>query len=152
MAQKWSYAVKDNSSKNSGSSVYISDLAASGDSIIYTGVDNLESELAAITTANIVKSYITVPRPTGLDVPSTDINSQNEIYLSVAYLDNVTNKKYRFSIPSPEPTMRLANTDDVDPNNALWTSAVAVWEAAMVSELDNSITILSGRFEGRAQR
>jgi hypothetical protein len=151
MAQKWQYVVKDNSKGKSGSAMYVSDLAASGDSIIYTGVDNLTSILADLTTANIVGSSVTVKRPTGLDIPSPDVNSQNEIYLSVSYLDNVTNKKYRFSIPSPDPALRQANTDNVDEANARWTAAVAVWEAAGVSELDNAITILGGKFEGRAQ-
>lgn len=148
MAQKWSYKIKDNSNHVKGSGLYVSDLAASGDTIIYTTIENFESTLAAITTGNIVKSTLAVNRSVGADVPSPDVNSQNEIVLMVKYVDTVTNKKYYFTVPSPDPAMRATNTDLVDTTNAVWTAAVATWEAGGVSELGNPIVILGATFEG----
>lgn len=151
--QEWSYTIRDNSDKTSGSRVFISDLAGAADgSIIYTDVTDLESVLADITIGNIVKSKVTLPRTTGADIPPADVNAQNEIYLTVRYQDTVTLKKYYFSVPSPDPALRQANSDDVDVANARWTSAVTTWEAAIVSELGNPIVILGGKFEGRSQR
>lgn len=151
--QEWSYVIKDNSDKNSSSRMYISDLAGAADgSIIYTDVTDLESVLADLTIGNIVRSKVAIPRATGLDEPPADVNAQNEIYMTVRYQDTVTNKKYYFSIPSPDPALRLPNSDDVDTTNSRWTDAVTTWEAAGVSELGNTIRILGAKFEGRSQR
>jgi len=153
MADKWTYVVFDNSKKKSGSGLYINDLIGDGaGSIFLTDVQDLEGVLADLTIGNIVDSRIAKILPVGAEVPPADVNAQNEIALVVTYQDNVTLIKGSFSIPSPDPTLRKLNTDEVDETNVRWTDAVTTWEAAGVSRIDNPITILSGRFVGRAQR
>lgn len=152
MPDEWKYTVKDNSRKNSGSRMYINNLIGDGTGNIFlTDVQDLESTLADLTLGNIVKSNIVKTLPVGADVPPADVNAQNEIYLSVSFQDTVTLIKGSFSIPSPDPALRKANTDEVDETNSRWTDAVTTWEAAGVSRLGNPIVILGGTFEGRAQ-
>lgn len=151
MPTKFRYKIKDNSNKNKSSGLFVSALAENADnSLIYTDITDIESTLAALTIGNIVGASLLIPRTTGADVAPADVAAQNEIVLVIAYQDTVTLKKYYFTVPSPDPALRLVNTDEVDPANQVWIDAVAVFEAAQVSELDNPIVILSGSFEGRS--
>lgn len=147
----WSYAVYDNSKKTKGSQMHISELAGdNAGNVLYTDIDDLESTLADITNANIISSRLSVKRATGLKVPPVGVDVQNEIVLAVSFQDTVTLKFGSFSIPAPDPTMRLTNTDVVDVTNQKWIDAVAVWEAAGRSDIGNPISIVSGTFEGRS--
>lgn len=154
MSNRWGFKIRDESDKTSSSGFYLSDLAVDQDgNIIFTDVSDMESMLADLTLGNIVASTITLKRPTGADTAPTDVAAQNEWYINVPYQDTVTLKKYTSTIPSPDPALRKANTDDVDYTNQRWIDAVATIEAASVSELGNPIVVLKGaKFNGRAQR
>lgn len=76
--------------------------------------------------------------------------AQREMGLMVTYVDTVTGKKYRITIPGPKwATLGQAGTDKVDTTQALWTAFVTAFEAHAVSEVGNAVTVLDGRLVGR---
>lgn len=79
-----------------------------------------------------------------------DVNAQREVVLVVSYQDNVTNKKYRVSIPGVNwGQLNTPKSDKVNESAALWIAFKAAFETIGRSPDGNAITVLGGRRAGR---
>jgi hypothetical protein len=153
MASKVGYAFLDASGEISRVEMNITTLTA-GNFAATTGavasggaLADAISGLSLCTLANV--DIVADRTATGGAAPVSNY-AQREIGLLVSYQDSVTGKKYRVTIPGPDwATIGQAGSDMVDPADALWTAFVSAFEANVISEAGNAVTILGGWLVGR---
>jgi len=115
-------------------------------------VGALRIAIGAISLMNFESAAVgAITHPDAGGLP-TDPNAQRERGLRVFYTDDVTSKKYHFTIPGPDMTLvAQAGTDVVDhTSNVAAVALVAVLEAEMRSPDGNAITVTGMRTVGRA--
>lgn len=112
-------------------------------------VDNVRLALADVTKLNEtnVQASITAHQATG-SIPA-DATAQRETAIRFTYIDNVTNKKYRFDIPAPADAYVPTGSDDVNMAAAVVQAFKTIFEANCVSPDGNAVTLLYGKFVGR---
>ncbi len=83
---------------------------------------------------------------------SSNVNAHRELKWLITFSDDVTGKQYQREMPAP---LLNANTllQDIGGNanvgDALWTTFIAAFEAAVVSEDNNAVSFVSARYVGR---
>lgn len=83
-------------------------------------------------------------------LPSAIATAQREVGIRVFYHDNVTGKRYHFTIPGPAVAeYPPQGTDDIPLSNPNMASLVTLLEADCVSELGNAITVDKAKLVGR---
>lgn len=112
----------------------------------------LRLAIGAVSLLNfesLAVAAITHPDAGGLP---TDPFAQREVGLRVFYTDDVTSKKYHFTIPGPDlDALAQAGTDVVDhTSNATAIALVTALEAEARSPDGNAITVTGMRIVGRA--
>lgn len=145
-----------NSGETSRSQVHVPDLtAANFDTVTGEGaaenVGEIKSALDAITLMNNTQRSIQVI--TGIDAASLPASAfaQREIKLFVQYVDDVTAKKYSFTVPGPDLSLiAQTGTDVVDhTSNAFAAALVTALETYAVSPDQNAISVTGMRIVGR---
>jgi len=108
----------------------------------------LGTGLSTLTRCNEYQSAIrSVRQKTDPSAPA-DVLAQREWVARMTYSDDVTGKLYRFDIPGPE-ALFLAGTDKVDMSTVGMLAFKAVFEAAVVSEAGNAVTLVRGIRSGK---
>lgn len=112
---------------------------------------DLKAAIDALTLLNEVKINVTATEIVSPPTLPADENAQREQGLLIKYVDTVTAKKYRFTIPGIDRTLvAQAGTDIVDfGNNLLVAALVAAFEADYVSELGNPVSVYAASMVGR---
>jgi len=153
MASKVGYTFLDASGETSRVEMNIATLTA-GNFAATTGAVEAGGALAdaigALSLCALANVDIVADRTaTGAEAP-TEMYAQREIGLLVSYQDSVTGKKYRITIPGPDwATIGTVGTDKVDAADALWTAFVSAFEANVLSEVGNAVTVMGGWLVGR---
>lgn len=75
--------------------------------------------------------------------------ADREFACRIIYQDDVTLKKYRFDIPAPITGIWKPNSDELDLTDVIVAAFVLVFEANVLSEVGNAVTILEGYKVGR---
>jgi hypothetical protein len=75
--------------------------------------------------------------------------AQRELRFLCRYTDNVTGKRYSFSIPCADAALCVGNTDMVDLTAGAGTTLKTAFELHAVSELGNAVTLNSVELIGR---
>jgi len=120
------------------------------DTTLGTPLGNFKAAVDALTLMNEVVINVGAARITSPPTLPTDENAQREQKLLIKYVDTVTAKKYRFTIPGIDRTLvAQQGTDVVDfGNNVLVIALVAAFEAGMVSELGNPVSVYGASLIG----
>lgn len=148
---KASWTFEDYSGEKSTVELSIPEPAADGSdwSAIRTSVQDLQDKIEALTLCDESSEHIRVNE--SLEVATvTDPNAQRESGMRVFYQDNVTKKKFHFTIPGPDMTIvAQAGTDVVDLTVTEVAALVTELEASAVSPDGNSLTVTGARLVGR---
>jgi len=110
---------------------------------------NVIGKLLALTVCRIITAAIQLPKSKQAETLPTAATAVRELGIMVSYVDNTTSKKYHFVIPGPATGLLIAGTDNVDPNNADWQAFVTAFEAGVLSDAGNAVSVLSGKLVGR---
>lgn len=78
-----------------------------------------------------------------------DALAQREIAIRWSYRDLTTGKMYRFDTPGPVDAIVPTGTDDVNMASVAVLAFKAVFDANVISEDGNSVSLESGRLVGR---
>ena len=120
---------------------------------VAAGISNANA--SALLAAAAALSLGTVGRTTlvvdtllaaGSDVRPTDENAQKEIRYRVGYTDNVTGKKYSFTIPCADLSLKDPGTEDVPLDGTEAAALVTAFQTNGRSELGNAVTVNSIKF------
>lgn len=82
----------------------------------------------------------------GSDVRPTDENAQKEIRYRVGFTDDDNGKKYSFTIPCADLSLKDAGTEDVPLDGTEAAAFVTAFEANGRTELGNTLTVNSIKF------
>lgn len=111
----------------------------------------LKASIDALTLMNEVQISVGATKILSPPTLPADENAQREQVLEIKYVDTVTNKKYRFSIPGiNRPLVAQAGTDVVDfQNNVFVIALVNAFESGFRSELGNPVAVYGATLKGR---
>lgn len=155
MAAPLSITYIDYSGESSAVAVNIPNLDATNvedytDTTIGTPLGNFKAALDALTLMNETVIHVGAARIISPPTLPNDENAQREQKMLLKYVDTVTGKKYRFTVPGIDRTLvAQQGTDVVDfGNNVLVIALVAAFEAGMVSELGNAVSVYGASLIG----
>jgi len=115
-----------------------------------TGTGNLGAAIAALSLCQPSSYDVVALKAPGSATAPTSNYAQREIGLMVTYMDSVTNRLYRVTIPGPDwATLGQAGTDSVLTTAAEWTAFVSAFEGIAKSQDGNAVTVVSGHLVGR---
>lgn len=115
-----------------------------------TQIDTIVDAMEAVTLCTRGSESVRQVAQLGTEVLPADENAQRELGLRIFYQDQVTMKKYHFTIPGPDLTlMVLPGFDVVDWSGAEMTTLESVIEANVLSPDGNAIQIITGTIVGR---
>lgn len=117
------------------------DITAGNMDIITTAIDAL-----TIGTVGAQKLQTSVLNDPGSEVRPASQLAQREKRWRVAYTDNVTNKKYSFSIGAADLTLLASGAESLDLSAGAGLTFVSNVEGLLESELGNACTITSISF------
>lgn len=106
-------------------------------------------KMIALTACRIISAAVQLPKSKQAETLPTGATAVRELGIMVSYVDNTTSKKYHFVIPGPAEGLLIAGTDNVDPDNADWQAFVTAFEAGVLSEAGNAVSVLGGHLVGR---
>lgn len=113
-------------------------------------VGSLAEAICALSDCTCIVSSVEAANSAFTKTLPASAFAQRELGLLVTYQDTVSKKNYRITIPGPKwTTIGQANSDLVDPADALWTAFVAKFEANALSPEGNAVTVTGGRLVGR---
>lgn len=117
-----------------------------------SALGDLKSAIDDLTLMNEVVISVGAARITSPPTLPADENAQREQKLLIKYVDTITAKKYRFTIPGIDRALvAQAGTDVVDfVGNALVAALVSAFEADFVSELGNPVSVYGASLIGVA--
>lgn len=155
MATKFNIGTIDHSGENSRTGLYVEDLDNTNyDTLLLptTGkYDLLKAGFILLTKLNLTRSTMSNVIDTSVGALPADPTAQRELAMRVTYVDDVTNKKYRYDVPSPVDALIQSGTDVVDiENNVAFTAWKTLFEANAVSPDGNAVTIIGARIVGRS--
>lgn len=146
----------DNSGESSSSIIHLGTINAGNYAAIVDDapggvIGDIKAAIDDITLMNNVRRTVTCEQFT--DTPSLPANAfaQRETKLLVTYADNVTARKYTFTVPGPDLSLiAQTGTDVVDHTSNIYAAAlVTAFEAGAYSPLGNAVTVVGMRIVGR---
>lgn len=148
------WQVVDHSGESSSITLHVADVDDTNINDVIGGTVgaayyDLNLAMGALCLGNF--GAVTLNQKVAQNIPTNplDPNAQRENKLMIKYIDTVTGKKYRTTIPAPSNAFRVIGTDKVDPDDADWFAFAAVFEAHCLSEAGNPVQILDGVYVGR---
>lgn len=156
MPTQTTFSFIDFSGEQSSFAVSHPDLdAANVDSYTNTALTNnlgdLKAAVDALTLLNETKISVGAKAIISAATLPNDENAQREQGLLIKYVDTVTGKKYRFTIPGIDRSLvAQQGTDVVDfENNLLVQALVAAFEGGYTSEFGNTVSVYAASLVGR---
>lgn len=110
---------------------------------------NIIGKLIALTACRLCTATVSLPKSKQAETLPTGATAVRELALLVTYQDDTTSKKYHIAIPGPDTSKLVAGTDNIDPADADWQAFVTAFEAGVLSEAGNAVSVLSGKLVGR---
>lgn len=156
MAGKLGFTFLDRSGENSRVDIPVADVTAANINAILATADQdtvggLGESIAALSLCTLTYHDLNVGKVADNTGQPASPWAQRESGLMVTYQDSVTNRLYRITIPGGDrATLEIAGSDNVDTTDAGWIAFVTAFEAIAVSQDDNPVTVVGGRFVGRA--
>ena len=115
-----------------------------------TVVDGIGDAIDAVCLCTRGNDSIRVVTQVGsLSLPA-DEEAQRELGLRIFYIDDVTQKRYHFTIPGPDLSLMVeAGFDQVTWSGAEMIALAAALEADVLSPVGNAISVIDGHIVGR---
>jgi len=115
-----------------------------------TAVDAVVDAMETVTFCSRGREQITVKAALGTETRPADEEAQRELGLRIFYQDDVTLKKYHVTIPGPKlALMASAGFDVVDWGGTEMAALETAFEANVLSEAGNAVSVLTGTIVGR---
>lgn len=155
MALKVHYNYIDHSAERTRTQLYFADVASDGSNYgdlfdaVTGSVDILRIALDVITKLNETNVLASIEAHIAAGTLPSDATAQRETAIRFVYIDNVTNKRYRFDVPAPADAFVPTGSDEVNMAAAVVITFKGIFEAQCVSPVGNPVTLISGRFVGR---
>lgn len=114
---------------------------------------NFKTAVAGISIGALTSSGIEAIRSTEVPpVNATAMAAQSELNWLIGYKDNTTQQKFTVRIPCPDVTnnaLVVAGTDRADLTATEWAAFKTAFEALVISENNNSVTLLGAVLVGK---
>lgn len=114
-----------------------------------TGISLIMGAMVPLSKLTHLKTQVNIPLDTNPRTLPVAADAQREWAIRFTYSDNVTGKLYRFDVPAPIDAVVQDGTDVIDMANALVIAFKAAFDLDGRSEVDNPVTLISGRIVGR---
>ncbi|MCB8946167.1 MAG: hypothetical protein H6658_20675 [Ardenticatenaceae bacterium] len=157
MASQTTFTYVDHSGETSRVTFNHADLDATNvagytSTVVTDELGALKAAVDALTLLNEVQISVGATNIVSPATLPSDENAQREQGLLIKYIDTVTAKKYRFTIPGINRALvAQQGTDVVDfVNNVLVAALVAAFEANYTSEFGNAVSVYAASMVGRA--
>jgi hypothetical protein len=112
-------------------------------------IELMRVAVQAVSKLNETRVTMSQVLHTAVGTIPADATAQREMAARMTYVDNVTNKKYRFDIPAPDDAYVPTGSDDINMAAAVWVTFKTAFDSLVVSPDGNAVTLLSGRIIGR---
>lgn len=145
------FTVRDFSDEKSTFRLNVPDVTAANFDATISAITGLNTAVAAVTLGNITAVNLTAETGlAGADIRPSNPFAQRELGARFYYQDNVTGEKFHFTIPCADLSIvGQGGTDAIDLTLSLVAPIKTFFEALVVSQNGNPVTITSARVVGR---